>query len=249
VVSYRCRAAVSASLDECGGSVVDRSLEQLAADRGITICFTDLDGAEGLWVPEERTILLSRTLSAKRAADVLGHELGHVDIEDGHAVLDAATHRHGGVARWVATAAAVIALTLWGGMQLQSAPRATFVDRQVPQVAVAPTPTSAPRGGEPVPTSTLNGGRGVGPVYSRTATATATPTATPTASLTPTPSVSRGPGGLPTASGTPTATPTSTAPPATTSPAPTVTPTPEVTDTPTPTAPVVNTAGAAGTTP
>jgi len=40
--------------------VVDQSLLRQAADRGVTICFADLDGADGLWVPEERTVLVSR---------------------------------------------------------------------------------------------------------------------------------------------------------------------------------------------
>ena len=48
-----------------GGSVVDQSLLRQAADRGVTICFADLDGADGLWVPEERTVLVNRGLSER----------------------------------------------------------------------------------------------------------------------------------------------------------------------------------------
>ena len=49
-----------------GGSVVDQSLLRQAADRGVTICFADLDGADGLWVPEERTVLVNRGLPEAR---------------------------------------------------------------------------------------------------------------------------------------------------------------------------------------
>ena len=43
--------------------MVDQSLLRQAADRGVTICFADLDGADGLWVPEERTVLVNRGLA------------------------------------------------------------------------------------------------------------------------------------------------------------------------------------------
>jgi hypothetical protein len=69
--------------------VVDQSLLQRAADRGVTICFADLDGADGLWVPEERTVLVNRGLPQAKVAEVIEHELGHVMIDDQHADLDA----------------------------------------------------------------------------------------------------------------------------------------------------------------
>jgi hypothetical protein len=61
----------------------------LAADCGVTICFADLDGADGLWVPEERTILVNRRLPEERVNEVIEHELAHVAIDDQHAELDA----------------------------------------------------------------------------------------------------------------------------------------------------------------
>lgn len=72
-----------------GGSVVDPSLLRQASDRGVTIAFADLDGADGLWVPEERTVLVSRRLSESEVARVIEHELTHVMIDDQHADLDA----------------------------------------------------------------------------------------------------------------------------------------------------------------
>jgi hypothetical protein len=69
--------------------VVDQSLLRQAADRGVTICFADLDGADGLWVPEERTVLVNRGLPQAKVAEVIEHELAHVMIDDQHADLDA----------------------------------------------------------------------------------------------------------------------------------------------------------------
>ena len=69
--------------------MVDQSLLRQAADRGVTICFADLDGADGLWVPEERTVLVNRGLSDAKVAEVIEHELAHVMIDDQHADLDA----------------------------------------------------------------------------------------------------------------------------------------------------------------
>ena len=69
--------------------MVDPSLLRQAADSGVTICFADLDGADGLWVPEERTVLVNRGLPEDRVAEVIRHELGHVAIDDQHADLDA----------------------------------------------------------------------------------------------------------------------------------------------------------------
>ena len=69
--------------------MVDQSLLRRAADRGVTICFADLDGADGLWVPEERTVLVNRALPEAKVAEVIEHELAHVMIDDQHADLDA----------------------------------------------------------------------------------------------------------------------------------------------------------------
>jgi hypothetical protein len=69
--------------------VLDPSLLRQANDRGVTIAFADLDGADGLWVPEERTVLVSRKLTEAEVARVIEHELTHVMIDDQHADLDA----------------------------------------------------------------------------------------------------------------------------------------------------------------
>jgi hypothetical protein len=132
------------------GSVESRSLESLAAARGITICFAELDGAEGLWLPEERTILLARGLSSRRAAEVLAHELEHVDIEDGHAALDAGVgHRHTGrlgTARWAvaATAGASLVLLFTVRAELSGAPQTARQPVGQSQPHRSPAPTSAP---------------------------------------------------------------------------------------------------------
>ena len=96
----------------------------LAADRGVTICFADLDGADGLWVPEERTILVNRRLPESRVNEVIEHELAHVAIDDQHADLDAGAWEPRPAAalfgrRWatpVLSAAAFVALV--GGVTL-----------------------------------------------------------------------------------------------------------------------------------
>jgi hypothetical protein len=123
----------------------DISLEALAAGRDITICFTDLDGADGLWLPEERTIMLALGLSKRRAAEVLQHELSHVDIEDGHAALDAAVHRHVGRIRWtVATTAAASIALLVGFKASQSHPQKIADSRSVQVGASVPSQTGHP---------------------------------------------------------------------------------------------------------
>jgi hypothetical protein len=127
-----------------GGSVVERSLERLAADRGVTICFADLDGADGLWLPEERTILVDQRLSSVQADEVLEHELAHVDVDDGHAAIDSAV---GGnptqSARWAATFAAAACFALLGGVYVG------LSDARRPTVAPHPTPVVAPTGPAP----------------------------------------------------------------------------------------------------
>jgi hypothetical protein len=158
---------------------LDSSLESLAADRGITICFADLEGADGLWLPEERTILLARGLTSKQAADVLEHELSHVDIEDGHAALDAAMHRPVGRARWAVagTVAASMALIV-GIQQFESKPGAD--SHPAPPVAVAPSHTA----GNPPPTSAGSPSTRVimvnGEIRTQTVTVTPPPPASPT---------------------------------------------------------------------
>jgi hypothetical protein len=97
--------------------VVDPSLTRQAADRGVTICIADLDGADGLWVPEERTVLVSRRLSEQEIAAVIEHELEHVAIDDGHADLDAATRRPPARSTyWPAALTAAACLALVGGI-------------------------------------------------------------------------------------------------------------------------------------
>ena len=102
--------------------MVDQSLLRQAADRGVTICFADLDGADGLWVPEERTVLVNRGLSDAKVAEVIEHELAHVMIDDQHADLDAGKDvlsGHPPTRSWrsetVALAAAVGLIAVVGG--------------------------------------------------------------------------------------------------------------------------------------
>jgi hypothetical protein len=124
--------------------VVDPSLLRQANDHGVTICFADLDGADGLWVPEERTVLVSRSLSDEKIAEVIEHELAHVKIDDQHADLDAgrevlvghppARSRRYGAA--VLTAAGLLAVV--GGVTYGVA-RATG-DPQKQEQVVAPVP-------------------------------------------------------------------------------------------------------------
>jgi hypothetical protein len=215
--------------------VVDRSLETLAADRGITICFADLDGVDGLWLPDERTIMVSRRLGDRRAAEVLDHELTHVDIEDGHAALDAAVRRRSGRTRIAAASAAAASLVLLFGIRLQFAGDPTGDPHQAPAPQAGLT-TAPPQTGQQLPP----GGPSVEPTTTvvtqvfdagvRTRTVTVTPTTPPSpparsaaATVRPAaPTVPAGPMNTPT--------PTATAPPATSS-AP-----PSPTDTPTPTA-------------
>jgi hypothetical protein len=209
--------------------VVDRSLESslesVAADRGITICFADLDGADGLWLPEERTILLARGLSSRQAADVLEHELSHVDIEDGHAALDIAMHRRIGKTRWAAAGTAAASLALLIGIKTQVTARPTADSHPVPPVAVAPSRTAA---GQPAPTTApptkiimIDG-------EVRTRTVTVTPSASASRVLSPSASRPNSGAATPTKAGAPpTATstppglgPTGTTPPPTTDPPP-----------------------------
>jgi hypothetical protein len=186
--------------------VVDPSLLRQAADRGVTICFADLDGADGLWVPEERTVLVNRGLSEAQVADVIEHELAHVMIDDQHADLDAGRDVLVGrppsrSRRSVAVAmTAVGLLAVVGGVWL-GVSRATAGDKH-DQVAPNPAPgLSAPdESGQPVPmpsTTVIRTRLPDGRIIARTVVLTATaPVPTPSASAT----------------GAPAATPTATRP-------------------------------------
>jgi hypothetical protein len=183
--------------------VVDRSLEGLAADRGITICFADLDGAaEGLWLPEERTIMLARGLSSRRAAEVLEHELSHVDIEDGHAALDAGVGQRRVVrARWAVAGTAVACLALLLGItRLSDQPVRTESVPEAPVVAVDGTPSPPPAAPTVTTAPTTTVGTRVVDAEVRTRTVTVTAPATtarPPASAAETtiPRVAPGPSG------------------------------------------------------
>lgn len=215
-----------------GGSVVDPSLLRLAADRGVTICFADLDGADGLWVPEERTVLVNRSLSEREVAAVIEHELGHVAIDDQHAELDAGVGRRPPAAhrRWAPAAlTAAACLAVVGGVTLGLARDQGGALREEPVVA----PTAPPRtAGPPVPgqviTTTVMGPDGE--VQVRTITLTATPSATTPAatsagriapSATRSPTAAAPPQPSPTTpSATPTETTTTPAEPSPTTPSP-----------------------------
>lgn len=217
------------TLSTPGGSVVDPSLLRLAADRGVTICFADLDGADGLWVPEERTVLVNRRLSEREVAEVIEHELGHVAIDDQHADLDAGVRRPPPASsrRWAAALTAAACLAIVGGISagLARAPGSTI--KEGPVVAPSAPPLTAAPPGPQVTTTRVMGPDGR--LLVRTVILTATPSAT-------TPAVTTAGGGAPT--GTRPATlpappPSLTTPAATTTQAPdTGTPT---TDAPTPT--------------
>lgn len=49
---------------------------------------THASDADGLWVPETRTILIRKRLPAKRRAYLLVHELGHAWLDFSHQYLD-----------------------------------------------------------------------------------------------------------------------------------------------------------------
>jgi hypothetical protein len=126
--------------------VVDPSLLRLAAARGVTICFADLDGADGLWVPEERTVLVNRALSEREVAEVIEHELGHVAIDDGHADLDAGIvpYPPGRSGRWAAALTAAACFALVGGVTVGMANRDQRTVRPEPVVAPSPPPLTGP---------------------------------------------------------------------------------------------------------
>jgi hypothetical protein len=221
--------------------VVDPSLMGLAADRGVTICFADLDGAEGLWVPEERTVLVSRRLSEQEIAAVIEHELEHVAIDDGHADLDAATRRpRARSTYWPAALTAAACLALVGGITAGLMGQSRGDVRQEPVVAPsrpgltgsapAPSPvvptvvrTTGPDG---LPTtrtiSVTPTGAAPPPVPRRPASPAATGSAAPTTATSGPPATTAAP--QPSASTTPEPTPSTTVPPTTENPLPSASP-------------------------
>jgi hypothetical protein len=177
--------------------VVDQSLLRQAADRGVTICFADLDGADGLWVPEERTVLVNRGLSDAKVADVIEHELAHVMIDDQHADLDAGKDVVVGQPPWrsrrremVALAAAAGLVAVIGGVTygINAARGDVKLDRVAPNPGPGLTanesgtkPSLSPSRGPdgrivyvtvtpPAPTRSTTGGPSVPPSASATAT-------------------------------------------------------------------------------
>ncbi len=213
--------------------MVDPSLLRLAADRGVTICFADLDGADGLWVPEERTVLVNRSLSEREVAAVIEHELGHVAIDDQHAELDAGVGRPPPASsrRWAAALTAAACLAVVGGVTAGLTRDPGSAIREDPVVAPSAPPLTAepPGPGDGVSTSVVVGPDGR--IQIRTVTLTATPSGTTAASSSAAPTAARTatravPG--PSTATTPPA-PTTT-PPTTTSPEPEpTTPSPEPT--------------------
>ena len=166
--------------------MVDPALLRQAADRGVTICFADLDGADGLWVPEERTVLVSRRLSEREVAEVIAHELAHVAIDDQHADLDAGRDvRIGhpvrsGRSRVVAVAVTASALfAVVGGVSFGLANASGDPVRPEPVVAPSPggsvaTAPQAPAAGDPMVRTTPSWGAD-GRIVVITITLTATP--------------------------------------------------------------------------
>jgi hypothetical protein len=181
-----------------GGPVVDQSLLRQASDRGVTICFADLDGADGLWVPEERTVLVSRRLSEPEVAEVIEHELAHVMIDDQHDALDAGREVLAGrpplrSRRWAAALTAAGMVAVVGGLTVGIA-RVTGGPVKQEQVVAptAPGTLTAQESGPPAPGTTVVQSRGPdGRIFYRTVVVTATPplptsSASPAGSLAPT---------------------------------------------------------------
>jgi hypothetical protein len=242
-VWFRSRANAFVMPASPGGSVVDPSLLRQANDRGVTIAFADLDGADGLWVPEERTVLVSRTLTEAEVARVIEHELTHVMIDDQHADLDAGRdvlvgHPPRRDRRWAAAAltaaalAAVLGGVTYGLAKATGGPPKEQVAPTVPGLSAS---ESAPPGTVVVP-SRAPDGRIVYVTVAAPAPSAPSPSPTPTpiSSVSPSPSATGVVKGKPSATVPPggggvTAVPTTPAavttnPPATTDP-PTAPPT------------------------
>jgi hypothetical protein len=178
--------------------VVDQSLLRQASDRGVTICFADLDGADGLWVPEERTVLVSRRLSEQEVAEVIEHELTHAMIDDQHDALDAGRDVRAGrpllrSRRWAAALTAAGMVAVVGGITVGIA-RVTGGPVKQEQVVAptAPGTLTAQESGQPAPGTTVIPSRGPdGRIVYRTVVVTPTaplPTSSgsPAGSLAPT---------------------------------------------------------------
>jgi hypothetical protein len=241
--------------------VVDQSLLRQAADRGVTIAFADLDGADGLWVPEERTVLVSRGLSEAKVAEVIEHELAHVMIDDQHADLDAGKDVVVGrpLSRYrrpqtVALAAVSLFVVLGGTMYGINEARGGANQ-------VAPNPKDGPglsadESGDPKPTLSPSPVPGGGVVYvtvyptpprpGTTGSPLDLPRLSPTATKpAPAPTSAHTTAGVPPARQRPTTSPTPAQPPPTTSEPPPSTPT---SDPPTATPTPDQTGGAGGDT-
>jgi hypothetical protein len=226
--------------------VVDPSLLRQAADRGVTICFADLDGADGLWVPEERTVLVNRRLSERDVAAVIEHELGHVAIDDQHADLDAGVGRPPAASsrRWAAALTAAACLAVIGGVTAGLARGTESAIDEGPVVAPsAPPLTAGPPGPGQVVTTMVIGPDGR--LQVRTVTLTATPSVTtpaPTSAGTVAPTPTRG-RSVPAPPPAPSAT---TAAPTTSPPADPTTPPVDLTTPPVSESPTTDAAGGTG---
>ncbi|HZB51954.1 MAG TPA: hypothetical protein VE547_22900, partial [Mycobacteriales bacterium] len=160
----------------------------------MTICLADLDGADGLWVPEERTILVSRRLSEQRVNEVIEHELTHVAIDDQHAELDA------GVWRRPSGLPAALMSKRWAGPALSAAAFVALIGGvtagltltrpdPTPREFTVPTlpPVSESPQGQPAPSTTVitvvdDQGRTSYRTVTLTPSVRAAPTAAPTGS-------------------------------------------------------------------
>jgi hypothetical protein len=145
--------------------VVDQSLLRQASDRGVTICFADLDGADGLWVPEERTVLVSRRLTEQEVAEVIEHELAHVMIDDQHADLDAGrdvlvNRPPVRSRRWAAALAAAGLVAVVGGVTVGIAKATRGPVRQEQVVAPTGQGTLTAQEDQPAPGTTVIPSRG-----------------------------------------------------------------------------------------
>ncbi|MFL6130712.1 MAG: hypothetical protein ACJ73E_16820 [Mycobacteriales bacterium] len=221
----------------------------------MTICFADLDGADGLWVPEERTVLVDRRLSEREVAEVIEHELGHVAIDDQHADLDAGVVHPppGSSRRWAAALTAAACLAVVGGVTAGLARVDRGAIKNGPVVAPsAPPLTAAPPGpDEVVATRVVIGPEGQILVHTVTLTGTHGVTTTAVTTAGPVvPSVTRSVPAAPARSSTPSVTipaPTTSQPAATSPPPPATTATTEVPSPPAGTeAPQVDDASVAG---
>lgn len=236
--------------------MVDQSLLRRAADREVTICFADLDGADGLWVPEERTVLVNRGLPEAKVAEVIEHELAHMMIDDQHADLDAGKEvlvgqPSGRRRETVALAAALGLVAVVGGVMygIHTAGGPDKFERVAPNPN-APGLTASESGPSPsLSPSRVPGGGTVYVTVYPTATTTpgttgppfipSTPSATAT-NLPPTRTATRSPTGPP---DKPTNSPAPS--PSQTSPTPTIVPTPDPTS-PVPSPPDESAGGAGG---